>query len=175
MPGHYGFSVTLHWSHCGPDGKQHAIDQLMKKLPLKAVVAREPYEHQEGSHIHVFYTLKSQSRFQTHLKHWACWWKHGRVQVDAMKGTIEQACKYLMQEYTKKSKFCDPDPWFYPSSLIVRSPAERADMMIDEWLSVPIAEYRDSYAEHRARIGQFLTDSYQDQNSNFSRIRIPIF
>jgi hypothetical protein len=129
-----GFLVVLHDVHKGTQAKADVIEHLKLKEPTQAVVALEPYEHQEGLHIHIFYRLASQSDFKAQLKHWALWYKAGRVQVDVMRGEMAQACRYLLQDMTKKDKQCDPEPWFYPSKKIVLSPAEYADKWLDDWL-----------------------------------------
>lgn len=119
-----GFSVVLHDSK--GQTKQQVIDHLMLKEPAKAVIGEERYSHQAGTHFHVFYRLHHPSEFKAHLKHWALWWKTGRVECDAMKGTMAQCCRYLMADFTKKDKYCDPDPWFYPANTIAISPGEYA-------------------------------------------------
>lgn len=145
-----GFLVVLHDAHKGTQTKQDVIDHLMLKEPEKAVVAQEPYEHQDGTHIHVFYRLSNPSQFRAQLKHWTLWWKSGRVQVDAMRGEISQACRYLSQDQTKKDKVCDTSPWYFPTPEIIQSPGEYADIWLDSFISRPIAEYRlqrDSHLE----------------------------
>jgi len=144
-----GFLVVLHDAHLGTQGKQAAIDHLQLKEPVQAVVAYEPYEHQEGNHIHIFYRLSNPSDFKTQLKHWALWWKSGRTQVDVMRGEISQACRYLMQDTTKKDKTCDPSPWLFPTPKIVQSAAEYADDWLDWFLAVPIDKWKKLRSEHR--------------------------
>jgi len=145
-----GFMVVLHDVHLGTQsGKQFAIEHLQLREPVQAVVAREPYGHQEGQHIHVFYRLKSQSNFKTELKHWALWYKSGRTEVNVMRGTMAEACRYLMQDYTKKEKNCDPDPWFFPSRAITKSPSEYADEWMDWFLSTSIEEWKQMRSDHR--------------------------
>lgn len=144
-----GFLVVLHDSHLGTQSKQCAIDHLLLKEPVQAVVAHEPYEHQEGHHIHIFYRLTNASDFKTQLKHWCLWYKSGRVQVDIMRGEISQACRYLMQDQTKKDKTCDASPWFYPTVAITKSASEYADEWMDWFLSTPIEEWKRMRTEHR--------------------------
>ncbi|AYP28773.1 MAG: putative replicase [Cressdnaviricota sp.] len=144
-----GFLVVLHDSHLGTQSKQAVIDHLLLKEPVQAVVAHEPYEHQEGHHIHIFYRLKSQSDFKAQLKHWCLWYKSGRVQVDIMRGEISQACRYLIQDQTKKDKTCDPSPWLYPTVDIVKSAAEHADEWMDWFLSTTVQEWKQIRTEHR--------------------------
>lgn len=128
-----GFLVVLHDAHKGTQSKQDVVDHLMLKEPHQAVVAQEPYEHQDGSHIHIFYRLANASDFKAQLKHWALWFKAGRVQVDVMRGELAQACRYLMQDHTKKDKLCDPSPWLYPTPAIVESPAEYAERWMRDY------------------------------------------
>lgn len=150
-----GFSVVLHDVHKGTQGKAEVIAHLKLKEPIQAVVAQENYNHQEGSHIHVFYRLANPSEFKAQLKHWTLWYTHGRVQVDIMRGEMAQACRYLMQDETKKDKDCDPSPWFYPTKEVAMSPGEHADSWLDWFISVPIAEWRkrDKELLERQRVG----------------------
>lgn len=161
-----GFLVVLHDAHLGTQGKQCAIDHLQLKEPVQAVVAYEPYEHQEGNHIHIFYRLKSQSDFKSQLKHWALWYKSGRVQVDIMRGEISQACRYLMQDQTKKEKNCDPSPWFFPTVAIVKSPAERADEWMDWFLSISDEDWKQLWTEHRDK---FLVEWANGQEAEWKK------
>lgn len=133
-----GYTVVLHDVQKGDQTKQMVIDHVLLKDPVKAVVAQEPYGHQEGFHIHVFYRLKNPSAFKAQLKHWVMFWKSGRVQVDAMSGEISQACRYLTQEDTKKDKLCDPSPWYFPTEKIKLSPAEEAERYFEWFLTTPI-------------------------------------
>lgn len=146
MTRHRGFSVVLQDSHKGLQTKEDVIKHLHLKEPCQAVVAREPYGHQEGYHIHVFYRLPNASDFKSHLKHWALWYTAGRVQCDAMRGTMAQACRYLSQDDTKKDKLCDPDPYYFPTIKIKESPAEYADRWLDSWLLRDIANDTESFA-----------------------------
>lgn len=166
MTKYRGFLVVLQDDHKGNQSKQDAIAHLMTLSVEKAVVAREPYGHQEGSHIHVFYRLKSQSDFKTQLKHWVLWYKTARAQVDVMKGTMAQACRYLMQDETKKNKDCDPDPWFYPTIEIAKSPGERADDWLDWFISVPIASWRQMTTEHKDRCLEFWSTAQNTARSS---------
>lgn len=166
-----GFMVVLHDVHLGTQsGKQFVIDHLMLREPTQAVVAREPYGHQEGQHIHVFYRMTSQSYFKTELKHWALWYTQltgRRTEVNVMKGTMAQACRYLMQDYTKKEKNCDPSPWFYPTLAIAKSPAEHADEWMDWFLSTSIEEWKQMRSEHRDKFLVGWAQSTQNaQNKN---------
>lgn len=152
-----GFSLVLHDVQKGNLTKQDVIDHLMLKEPVQAVVAEEPYGHQEGSHIHVFYRLSNPSAFKTHLKHWILWWKAGRVQLDAMLGTIAESCRYLTQEDTRKNKLCDPTPYFFPSRNINVSPEEHAEAWLTSFLqdtwgkNFPLENFISAYSTCPAR------------------------
>lgn len=158
-----GFLVVLHDAQKGTKTKQDVIDHLLLKEPVRAVVAQEPYEHQDGTHIHVFYRLDNPSAFKAQLKHWTLWWNSGRVQVDTMRGEISQACRYLTESYTKKEKTCDPEPWFYPTPEIILSPGERADQWIHEWLARPltVAYPQDNFAKKFSQAMLNASSSFQ--------------
>jgi len=130
---HRGFSVVLHDVQNGTQTKQDVIDLIKSQDPKEVVVAQEPYPDQEPGkyHIHVYYRFNTPRHFKTNLKLWVLWWKAGRVQVDAMHGTMAESARYLMSEWTKKEKDTDPDPYFFPTRKIAVSPQEYAD----EWLA----------------------------------------
>jgi hypothetical protein len=111
MSKHRGFSIVLHDVHKGLQTKADVQAKVQLCQWRQYVIAEEPYNHQEGSHIHLFLQLKNPVYFTAVLKTWCTWWKSGRVQVDAMKGSMVQACKYLMEGQSKKdSKEFDPKP-----------------------------------------------------------------
>ena len=105
-----GFTVVLHDVHKGIQAKAD-VENKIKTMPFRQyVIAEEPYNHQEGSHIHIFIQLKNPIHFTSALKFWCTWWKSGRVQVDQMKGSMAQACKYILIDQSKKDKYFDPSP-----------------------------------------------------------------
>lgn len=130
-----GFSVVLHDVQDGYQTKQNVIDHVMAQNPTQVVVAEEPSPEPGKTHIHVFYRFDTTRHFSANLKLWVLWWKSGRAQVDRMEGTMAQACRYLMDGFTKKDKHTDPDPFFYPSKEIAKSPQEHADEWFDWFLS----------------------------------------
>ena len=100
--------------------------------------------------------MTTQSYFKTELKHWALWYTQltgQRTQVDIMHGTIAQACRYLHKDYTKKEKYCDPSPWFFPTVAIMKSPSEHADEWMEWFISTSIEEWNQRY---RTNTAQFL-------------------
>lgn len=132
-----GFSIVLHDVQNGDQTKQQVIDHVSSQDPKEVVVAQEPYPDQEPGkfHIHVFYRFSNARTFKSQLKFWVLWWKAGRVQVDSMLGTMAESARYLMSDWTKKEKDTDPDPYFFPSRKIAKSPQEHADEWLDWFLS----------------------------------------
>jgi len=142
---------VLHDVQVGCQTKDQAIVHLMMKEPEQAVAAEEPYLHQDGSHIHLFYRLKNPSQFKTQLKFWTDFWKSGRVQVDIMHGSIAQACRYLMEEHHIGDPGYDPDPYFWPTRAIAVSPVEYANAWELWWLQMPndmMLQYSSNFMEH---------------------------
>lgn len=161
MPKFRGFSVVLQDVQNGTKTKRDVISRLCELSLEKAVVAEEQYNHQEGSHIHIFYRLTSQVHFSAQLKYWMKWWDHGRVQVDQMYGEMHQCCKYLMPHEGGKDKDHDPDPWFYPTRLIAVSPQQHADEWFHWFVSMPIAEYREISRAYCERVVHAYTNYRQ--------------
>mgnify|MGYP003333510511 CR=1 FL=1 len=125
----------------------------MAQGPEQCVVAQEAYNHQDGFHIHIFYRLKHQAAFKPQLNYWVTFWKSGRVQVDVMKGQMDQACKYLVADKTQKDKFTDSSPFFHPTKEIVKSPQEAyvewANELLDWCLNPDREEERKEYYRQR--------------------------
>ena len=72
-----GFTVVLHDVHKGIQAKAD-VENKIKTMPFRQyVIAEEPYNHQEGSHIHIFIQLKNPIHFTSALKFWCTWWKSG--------------------------------------------------------------------------------------------------
>lgn len=104
-----GFSIVLHDVHKGLQAKED-VDSKVQTLPWRQyVIAEELYNHQEGSHIHVFIQLRNPVHFISMLKIWCAWWKSGRVQVDQLRGSMAQACIYITPG-CKKDKHLDEAP-----------------------------------------------------------------
>ena len=103
-----GFSIVLHDVHKGLQTKED-VQAKVQTLPWEQyVIAEEKYNHQVGSHIHIFLRLKNQVHFSSMLKNWCCWWKSGRVQVDAQRGSMAEGCIYVTK--SSKEKHHDPSP-----------------------------------------------------------------
>lgn len=104
-----GFSVVIHDIQKHMTLTKELVESHMQNIPaLEWVIAQEEYTHQEGSHMHIFYRCDKRT-FGSQLKFWLkivdneeC-----RVQVDVMKGSMDQACKYLQPGNTSKFKYYD--------------------------------------------------------------------
>lgn len=112
------YSIVIH--NVKDDSKLSVENHFQKTSPSKLLVAMEPYPEEEGFHVHVFVSYKSQRSFKSVLsatqslsdkivaprpegetRDW------GRVQVDQMRGTFSQATAYLTEP--QKDKPVDPD------------------------------------------------------------------
>lgn len=149
-----GFSVVLHDVQAGSQTKAEAVAHVMAKNPVQCVVAEEPYGHQAGSHIHLFYRIENPSKFKTQLDYWLTFWRAGRVQVDIMRGTIAQACRYLMEDYHSGDEGYDPEPYFWPTRAIAVSPQEAADAWFLWWLRQPDDVWRQRNATYTAHFAE---------------------
>lgn len=112
------FSIVLH--NVREDSKP-AIESFVSTFePMSSVVALEPYPDQEGHHCHIFIKFRHSRGFRSTLQHFEMFSKSvldpkpegeerswGRVQVDQMRGTFEQATAYLTNP--KKDKPVDPN------------------------------------------------------------------
>lgn len=108
MPNIRQFSVVI---HDVPTGAKSLVQAALHKLAKKYVVALEQYNHQEGYHLHLFYYLKSPSNILAQVRKWEAF-KWGRVQVDPMRGTFDQASVYVIS--ADKEKYQDPSPIIFP-------------------------------------------------------------
>lgn len=112
------YSIVLH--NVRDDAKVSVENHFKAFSPSKLLVAMEPYPQGEGHHIHVFVSYTNPRSFKSVLsstkslsekivaprpegetRDW------GRVQVDQMRGTFEQATAYLTTP--KKEKPVDPN------------------------------------------------------------------
>jgi len=107
---HRNFSAVIHDVPPESKGLVHAMFQ---KLSSKYLIALEPYGHQPGYHLHMFYTLKSQSNKFAQIKKFEKF-KWGRVQCDVMQGSFDQAQIYLINP--DKEKQLDPNPIVFPNT-----------------------------------------------------------
>lgn len=96
------FSIVIHDVKPGVKDRLEAVISAIFE-PEWFLVAEEKYNHQEGSHIHVFlqYNRSSFQAKSSVLKKMESLNLGGRVQVDYGKGSFEQCEKYL-QGHTKE-------------------------------------------------------------------------
>lgn len=112
------FSIVIH--NVKDDSKSSVENHFRSTSPTQLLVALEPYPENEGHHIHVFVSYKSQRAFKSMLASTESLSKKivspkpegetrswGRVQVDQMRGTFSQATAYLTEP--KKDKPVDPN------------------------------------------------------------------
>ena len=119
------FTIVLHDAQKGNVTKQMIANWLEFELdPKEYVIAEEPYNHQEGTHIHIFLNLKNPRNFFKMLENLQEFWPHGRVQIDKAYGTMAQGCQYL-QDAPKDKKY-DPSPIYFPSRDISLTEVEKA-------------------------------------------------
>ena len=140
-----GFSVVLHDVQNGLQSKED-VQAKVHTLPWEQyVIAEEKYNHQVGSHIHIFLRLKNPVHFSSMLKNWCCWWKSGRVQVDAQRGTMAQGCIYVTNSI--KEKHHDPSPII----MLGQEQAKLANVVshVDVW---PTCEHH-KYNQHTKALG----------------------
>ncbi len=112
------FSIVLH--NVLESSKPSAESFVQSLNPSSSVVAIEPYPDQDGFHLHIFIKFHNQRAFKSVLTMFELFsitivapkpegeersW--GRVQVDQMRGTFEQATSYLTNP--KKDKPVDPN------------------------------------------------------------------
>jgi len=102
------FSVVI---HDVPSGSKSLVQAALHKLCKKYVIALERYNHQEGYHLHLFYLCKNASSILREVNRWKAF-KWGRVQVDPMRGTFDQASVYVIA--ADKVKYQDPSPIIFP-------------------------------------------------------------
>lgn len=124
------YSVVLHDVQKGSVSKNDIFEwSKIIFRPKYMVVAEEAYNHQEGSHIHLFFEMNTQRAFKKTLNDLMIKWPHGRVQLDKGRGKIYQQCAYLIDPTVKmptKDKHTDPTPLFWPRPEIQHVPGQRA-------------------------------------------------
>lgn len=114
------FSIVLH--NVLESSKASVESFCLTMNPTSHVVAYEPYPDQDGFHCHIFIKFQNSRAFKSVLRSFENLMKSpsimapkpegeerswGRVQVDQMRGTFEQATAYLTNP--KKDKPVDPN------------------------------------------------------------------
>lgn len=95
------FSIVIH--DVSPDSKNKLAAAVDALAPDWSLIAEEPYNHQEGSHIHLFLKYdqpKSKHSVLTFVQRLDL---GGRVQVDIGRGDFDQCKKYITDPDKKKS------------------------------------------------------------------------
>jgi len=120
MSKHRQYSIVLH--NVISTSKTTVEDFVASLTPTTSVVAIEPYPDQDGFHIHIFLKFPTQRHFKSVLNLFKTFAQSpsvlapkpegeerswGRVQVDQMRGSFDQAVAYLTNP--KKDKPVDPE------------------------------------------------------------------
>ncbi len=95
------FSIVIH--DVSPASKTKLAAAVSALTPDWSLIVEEPYNHQEGSHIHLFLKYdqpKSKHSVLTFVQRLAL---GGRVQVDIGRGDFDQCKKYIIDPDKKKS------------------------------------------------------------------------
>jgi len=112
------FSIVL---HNVLESSKPSVESFVQSMnPTSHVIAFEPYPDQDGFHCHIFVKFANPRAFKSVLNSFETFSKSilapkpegeerswGRVQVDQMRGTFEQATAYLTNP--KKDKPVDPN------------------------------------------------------------------
>ncbi len=138
----------------------------------KFLQAMEPYPQSDGYHIHVFVQFKNPRRFTAMLEQMknlskrimavkpeGCQTDWGRVQIDRMYGTFDQATAYLKGE--TKDKPLDPN---------VELKDKRKDALMEKYLAA-VSQYHQIY--WYPQFGEYLSIQDLIQKSQAARIPIP--
>lgn len=95
------FSIVIH------DVRQNAKEILTEKVkdlePDWSLIAEEEYNHQEGSHIHLFIKYAQPRAKSKVLKYVQGLELGGRVQVDIGRGDFDQCRKYITDPVKEKN------------------------------------------------------------------------
>lgn len=95
------FSIVIHDVHTG--SKAQLETKINELEPDWSLVAEEPYNHQDGSHIHLFIKYdqpKAKSKVLSYIQNLDL---GGRVQVDIGRGSFDE-CKKYITDPTKEKK-----------------------------------------------------------------------
>lgn len=90
---HRQFSIVIH--DIKPGAKKHFDNVIDALTPDWALIAEEEYNHQEGSHLHIFVKYDSPRSWKEVLKFCEKQEQGGRVQVDTGRGSFQECKKYI--------------------------------------------------------------------------------
>lgn len=147
------WSCVLHNFDTTKYSKQDVVELLYNCWnPRQYVIAQENYNHQEGSHIHIYMTLKNQIYKFSILKEFERFMKPITTDDDKMLRRVDvkpskskelwHGCAYLMKDKNKlqKDKHYDSEPIIHLDSknaqkVGVESTAEKSMQdKVDEWM-----------------------------------------
>jgi len=95
------FSIVIH--DVQPSAKESLQETIQDLQPDWSLVALEPYNHQEGYHIHLFIKYNQAKAKSKVLGFIQSLNLGGRVQVDIGRGDFEQCRKYLVDPVKEKN------------------------------------------------------------------------
>lgn len=90
---HRQFSIVVH--DIKPEAKSHFEKVIDVLEPDWSLIAEEEYNHQEGSHLHIFIKYSEPRSFKNVLKFCQDQEMGGRIQVDVGRGNFVQCRKYI--------------------------------------------------------------------------------
>lgn len=87
------FSIVIH--DIIPGAKQHFQNVITALTPDWSLIAEEEYNHQEGSHLHIFIKYDQPRSWKSVLDFCEKQKQGGRVQVDVGRGSFAECKKYI--------------------------------------------------------------------------------
>ena len=103
-----GYSVVIHNTDRFPEAKCRVENYALSLGAKKYRISEEPYNHQDGTHTHIFIQFHNQKSKYNLLKSLEEEFRptgdQGRIQVDTMRGSFEAATAYLEVEGKKKKQ-----------------------------------------------------------------------
>lgn len=107
MPGRHAkgsrtrqFSIVIH--DILPTAKQHFENVIGALMPDWSLIAEEEYNHQQGSHLHIFIKYEHPKSWKEVLKFCEKQKQGGRVQVDTGRGSFQECRKYIVDPLKEK-------------------------------------------------------------------------
>ena len=103
-----GYSIVIHNTDRFPEAKCRVENYALSLGAKKYRISEEPYNHQEGTHTHIFIQFNVRRSKYNLLKSleeaFPPSGEKGRIQVDIMRGSFEAATEYLTVEGKKKKE-----------------------------------------------------------------------
>lgn len=108
MPGRHSkgsrvrqFSIVIH--DIKPTAKMHFQNVINALTPDWSLIAEEKYNHQDGSHLHIFIKYDQPRSWKEVLKFCEKQEQGGRVQVDTGRGSFQECRKYITDPDKEKN------------------------------------------------------------------------